>query len=442
MNCEFCNKTFKSISNLNLHKKTAKYCLDSRQNNENKLNIFTCNYCKNNFNRKTHLERHIEICKEKDITTYKKELEQIKDNYEIKINEIKENYESLLAKSEAQIKDLQDRLERICNKAIDKPSNVTNNKEIINNNNIFNNIGSVNLNPDHIEKTFQERMTLEQVYRGQEGVAELCCDYLLTDNEKNTLAYCTDKARQVIKYKNENNIIIKDPKGYNLVNKIYKASEKAALKLKDEFMNKIYNNSNHTPTSVKIEEVLDDSIDIRMNKKTELKLIRLLCKKFNIKMDDKKSKFFIEDNELKNEFFKRLERIKSKTTQQIKLYKPRQEQNDEIIIKILNENPELKEEDYSDYETDYEDILEEEEREYQEEKIKSNIEDLKNEKDENKIMEKADNLKKSIQEYDWTQEKKDFYLDKLIRGICDIQLMRININKFGKMLSLKLPSEN
>jgi hypothetical protein len=111
------------------------------------------------------------------------------------------------------------------------------------------------------------------------------------------------------------------------------------------------------------------------------------------------------------------------------------------VKKIINNNPSLKEEDYSDYETDYEEVFDEEEREFEEERIKNNIAELKNEVDENKILEKVDNLKKSIEDNSWTKEKKDFYLNALISGISDIQLMKFNTNKFSKCLTLKLPSE-
>ena len=73
--CEYCNKEFKSISNLNYHKKTVKYCLDI----QNKNNIVTeekkyeCNICNKKFNRNHHLEIHFFKCKEKNESLNNKE---------------------------------------------------------------------------------------------------------------------------------------------------------------------------------------------------------------------------------------------------------------------------------------------------------------------------------------------------------------------------------
>jgi hypothetical protein len=449
--CNFCNKEFKSKSNLNTHVKNAKYCLNQRIDSKI-IDNFCCEHCDKKYTTKQCLVQHYNNCFNYKIYIKEQEFElltidkdnkikelqsQIKlqsDEYKIQIKDIQDTYK-------AQIKDLQDRLERICSKAIDKPTTINNNKEFNTSNNVFNSIGYVNLTPDYIEKTFQEKLTLEQVYKGQEGIAELCYEHLLKDNNQQPIAFCTDKARQVIKYKNENNMVIKDHKAFNLVHKIYDASEKAALKLKDQFMDKIYNNQNYNPSTIKIEEIKDESFGKKINKKTELKLIRLLCEKLGIKMDKTRSIFYLENEEDKEIFWKRFQKLKAISLYQTKLWKPRDIPNDEIIKKIIKENPELKEDDYSDYETDYEEIFDEEEREFEEERIKNNIESLKNELDENVIIEKVGNLKKSIEDNSWTKEKKDYYLNTLVNGIGDIQLMKMNPNKFSKFLTLKLPSE-
>ena len=64
MICEFCNKEFANMSSLNVHKKTAKYCLKIQNENgcitnfENK-----CYLCLKSFSTKTNLKMHFEnIC--------------------------------------------------------------------------------------------------------------------------------------------------------------------------------------------------------------------------------------------------------------------------------------------------------------------------------------------------------------------------------------------
>lgn len=72
-NCEFCSKILRSISSLNHHQKTTKYCLTI----QNKVNDnFICLYCENTFTTKQTLSKHLDICKEKK--DYTKEEKYIK----------------------------------------------------------------------------------------------------------------------------------------------------------------------------------------------------------------------------------------------------------------------------------------------------------------------------------------------------------------------------
>ena len=64
MNCEYCKKNFKSLSSLNNHKITAKYCLKIQGNN---IDNYNCNFCNKNFSTKSVLKKHFISCKEKKI---------------------------------------------------------------------------------------------------------------------------------------------------------------------------------------------------------------------------------------------------------------------------------------------------------------------------------------------------------------------------------------
>jgi uncharacterized Zn-finger protein len=61
LNCEYCKKEFTSISSLNKHKLSAKYCL-KLQNVDNKGD-FNCNYCNKEFTLKQTLKNHLKTCK-------------------------------------------------------------------------------------------------------------------------------------------------------------------------------------------------------------------------------------------------------------------------------------------------------------------------------------------------------------------------------------------
>ena len=49
MECQFCKKTFGSLSSLNYHKKTTKYCLKLQGKLEEIKNLYTCEFCNKEF---------------------------------------------------------------------------------------------------------------------------------------------------------------------------------------------------------------------------------------------------------------------------------------------------------------------------------------------------------------------------------------------------------
>ena len=93
MICEYCNNKFKTISALNHHKKTTKYCLEI-QNKENAINFNNeddvksdeCNFCKKIFANKYNLEYHLRNCKQK---AYEEEIKR-KEEEEKQVIELKE----------------------------------------------------------------------------------------------------------------------------------------------------------------------------------------------------------------------------------------------------------------------------------------------------------------------------------------------------------------
>jgi hypothetical protein len=66
MKCEFCGNEFSNKTTLNSHQKTAKYCLELR--NE-QVTLYSCEHCKKGFTKPFHLQRHQEICKTIDANT-------------------------------------------------------------------------------------------------------------------------------------------------------------------------------------------------------------------------------------------------------------------------------------------------------------------------------------------------------------------------------------
>jgi hypothetical protein len=92
---------------LHKHTKTAKYCLKLRGN---VILNFKCNDCNKSFSRKHHLVDHMKICKKRESNIITKNLNDI----------IKKLYEEL-DKKDSIIQTLQDKLENIAIKAVQRP---------------------------------------------------------------------------------------------------------------------------------------------------------------------------------------------------------------------------------------------------------------------------------------------------------------------------------
>ena len=61
MDCEYCGAILKTLSSLNQHQKTAKYCLVKQNKSIN--TEYTCCFCSTRFTLKSSLHKHVRICK-------------------------------------------------------------------------------------------------------------------------------------------------------------------------------------------------------------------------------------------------------------------------------------------------------------------------------------------------------------------------------------------
>jgi hypothetical protein len=358
--CEFCDKTFSTKSNLNCHKKTAKICLINRNKNQQDLEKYSCSYCSKSYTTKNNLNAHLEKCinylSEKRTEKIIKELEDTKIKLNIKEQEI-QLLKQLNKDYQNQITILTNKIENICIEAVNKPTstishNITNKNNDTYNSTTYNQLTPVNLSPEHIYEIFDKNLKLEDIYKGQKGLANVVAKKLLTDENGKPLAFCNDKSRQIIKYKDENNQIVKDTKAFNLVSSIAPVAEKIALKRKKEF------EDIHFP-----KEENKENKSIKRNRK-----------------DD-----------------------------------------DDYV-------------GFEDEDTDLED--------FEDEEINEKLEDIQREKDKDIKKQKFNEIYNKIEnEKNWSQEKKDYYHNKMIKGITDLQILTANCNGFTKQLSMVLPAE-
>ena len=221
--CQYCKTEFSNLYNMNSHQKKAKYCLliQGKENTIDKNKTeFKCKYCKKNLASKQKLAYHIEICDKKFILLLdelKEKDKKIQDQEKvfIKLKSRIEQLEEQNTNYKEQVKDLQDKLDRIANKAIDRPTiNTTNNTTL--------NIASfMDFNDiDKIKNTIENRLNINHVVDGQKGLANFVKDNLLTDDTGKLLYICTDPSRNIFKYKDSTGEVKKDVEAKKLTNYI------------------------------------------------------------------------------------------------------------------------------------------------------------------------------------------------------------------------------
>jgi hypothetical protein len=226
--CDYCNKILSSKQYLQSHIKKCEIVEEKE--------IFQCNYCDKILSTKQKLEYHKNICekkKEKEIKELKEQIEtkdkelKEKDKLVIKLKIYNENYEKQFEKQEDQIRELQDKLENLANKAIDRPtivSNTTNNSLNIATSMDFNNI-------DHIKNLIDNYLTINHVVDGQKGIANFVRETMLLDDNGKLKYVCTDPSRNIFKYKDTNGEIKKDVEAKKLTVSIIQGGLRARTAL-------------------------------------------------------------------------------------------------------------------------------------------------------------------------------------------------------------------
>ena len=264
MECEFCNKTFSTKSNLYTHQNTAKFCLELQGKDDE--TGFNCEFCNKKYAQKKGLILHVNTCKEKvkksqndkqnehvrlvkqlelEITklkriekdTIKKIIDEKDFYYQEKISEKESYHEKILkekneyiAKLEAKLEKFEDAvvtnmaatthaLEVKSAKAASSSASTTNNTTL-NTNITVNNV--LNLSEEHVKKVLSERLNYNVVYAGQAGLATFVVDNMLKDATGKLIYRCVDASRQMFEFIDENGETVRDMKAEKLTQSLLK----------------------------------------------------------------------------------------------------------------------------------------------------------------------------------------------------------------------------
>ena len=280
MECQYCNQILKTPSSLKQHQLTAKYCL-SKQNKE-PIKEYYCNACNTGFTLKYSLQKHLQICKsntpeihqisqELDVVKKELELSLIREKEKDKIisdrdfliadqkTVIKELQTEYKRHMEMQNKDLQDRMQSMAEKAIDKPSTLNQNTI----NQIINNL--LPITTEHLNNQAQY-LTIDHVKNGAVGYAKYALEHPLKDR-----LVCTDTSRKKGKYKDSDGNIVSDPEMSSITKKLFLAIKDRNSELITEYANDLKvkldsfgadNNEMTNEETVEITGMTDELIDL------------------------------------------------------------------------------------------------------------------------------------------------------------------------------------
>jgi len=228
--CELCGKTFSCKSSLILHSNSSKSCGTKSHK---------CSFCNKLFTRKQNLELHLNICKEKtkdDIHTneelkliiilkdnelktkdeeHTKKIE-VQDAYYDKLivaetvskEKLKVEFRSYKEQSEKQIEKLEKIIEGLHDKMIKLAA--TKSASTVNNNTTNNITLNMFITPEFVKLQASTHLTYEHFANGFKGIANFIHDFVLVNSVGRLVYACYDKARHILRYRDDNGTEIDD----------------------------------------------------------------------------------------------------------------------------------------------------------------------------------------------------------------------------------------
>jgi hypothetical protein len=244
--CIYCEKSLSNKQNLTRHYNTCKIKRqkdeeESLRNNTNKefenlIKKYENNIREMNYTHDTNIN-NIEV-------NNQKLLKELKDTYEEKIRNLTHSFELKIIKLENtidvyklrcedykdQLKTYQESNKEITIKAIENTGTKTTNT-INNRNQVYQSLQP--LTNDFMQE--QTRfLTYKDIKDGAHSIAHFASNHTFKDR-----VFCSDKSRLNFVFKNENDVIIKDPEGVEITKRFIEINKDELLRLLDEYFNVI-----------------------------------------------------------------------------------------------------------------------------------------------------------------------------------------------------------
>ena len=215
--CEYCKKSYNSKYILLKHQKTTKKCLKIQESLRDNLGEtfdieivnYPCEYCEREFTTRQAYKKHNDIC----ISRYKQEISLLRTELDEKTNKNTElDQKILILETENRmLREQNERSTTTVEEIAKQPRvNTTNN-----NNKILINT-PIDLSQTSVKQAIEEGFSDEYLIQGQKGVAKFAFDNILKDEEGKLKYICTDAARQIFQFKNEDGSIQKDVRATKL----------------------------------------------------------------------------------------------------------------------------------------------------------------------------------------------------------------------------------
>ena len=226
LECKYCKKQFKTVTNLNRHQKYTKSCLKIQNEKFNIDNVdssvFSCEYCDKNYTSKQSLDLHIVSCQQK------KKCKELKEEYDKVIQEKNKEIEEL-KRENLILKTKLECIEKQNERSTSTVEKIAQQPRVQQNNNQKILITSpMDLSQEKIKDMIENSFNANYMIQGQKGVAKFAYDTMLKDEEGKLKYICTDPSRQIFQYKNEEGEIQKDVKAKKLTKALLDGELKSA----------------------------------------------------------------------------------------------------------------------------------------------------------------------------------------------------------------------